>query len=221
MALIRKEARFAVGSRSGPRSTIWKVWVQGNEGYLSSRMFGSELKVSLHSTGECQWSCTDSWVKKHGCRNAQRHITRWLVDKPLQNRSVLAFKVDIPSSEIRSQPPLTDKKKVFWISNFPAQSTVRFIFYITSMSDHDPIDGSSLPHRPLFSLKFRDGRWLVILVDLVSIPKNDIDSARSELAKKISANGLALENDLRACVFMNPNQENQPKGLLELCLIAA
>jgi hypothetical protein len=52
-----QEVRLAVGAPSDLRSTVWKFVVQGNETYILSRMFGEDVKVSLHTSGQCQFSC--------------------------------------------------------------------------------------------------------------------------------------------------------------------
>jgi hypothetical protein len=48
-----REVRLAVGTLTDRRSTVWKFWVHKSEIYILSRMFGSDTKVSLHSTGDC------------------------------------------------------------------------------------------------------------------------------------------------------------------------
>jgi hypothetical protein len=69
-----REARFAVGEPNCRRSTVWKFSVHKNEAYILTRMFGSDAKVSLHVNGQCQWSATETWVKKVGGR---RNVCRW------------------------------------------------------------------------------------------------------------------------------------------------
>lgn len=104
------EARFACGTRTGPRSTIWKAWVHGDEAYLASRMFGSDMKASFHSSGQCQWSATETWVRRQlGVRNAERHVQRWQVIYPAGDEALLVFRVEITVSELRVQVPPRDK----------------------------------------------------------------------------------------------------------------
>jgi hypothetical protein len=63
-----REARFAVGEPNGRSSTVWKFSIHKNEAYILTRMFGSDAKASLHVSGQCQWSATETWVKKVGGR---------------------------------------------------------------------------------------------------------------------------------------------------------
>lgn len=217
----RTEARFAVGSRQGPLSTIWKAWVQGEEAYLATRMFGKYQKVSFHSTGECQWSCTDEWVRQQeGRRNADRHIVRWEMDNPQSGQAALIFKVDIPMSEVRSLPPPTDKKKVFWVAGVPREATVRFVFFIAPPSEHDPAPPNSDAGRHLFSLRFRSGRWMVVFVEVSSLSPTDLSAARRAIIDQHlpSLQGHVLA-DLRSVLFTQPSgQEPGCNGFIEICL---
>jgi hypothetical protein len=102
---VPTEARFATGSRLGPRSTIWKAWVHGDEAYIASRMFGSDMKASFHSSGQCQWSATDTWVRRQkDVRNSERHVKRWQVSYPAGNEALLVLCVEIPGSEWSGSP---------------------------------------------------------------------------------------------------------------------
>jgi hypothetical protein len=147
------EARFASGTRPGPWSTIWKAWVHGDEAYVASRMLGSDMKASFHSSGQCQWSATDTWVRRQtGARNSERHVRRWQVNYPDGSESLLVFRVEIPSSELRVLPPPRDKKRVWWVSGAPAEATTRFLFYVTRSTESDPGASAVTPYGHLFSL---------------------------------------------------------------------
>lgn len=217
----RTEARFAVGSRVGPRSTIWKVWVQGEEAYLATRMFGRYQKVSFHSTGQCQWSCTSDWVVQEEVRrNSDRHIVQWIMPESQNNQATLIFKVDIPMSEVRSIPAPTDRKKVFWIAGAPSEATVRFILFITPVSEYDPAPPDTDMRRHLFSLRFRSGRWVVVLVEVTSLSPTDLTAARLAVISQFLPNssGHALA-ELRSVLFSQPNDhETGCNGFIELCL---
>jgi hypothetical protein len=219
---VRTEARFACGTRSGPRSTIWKAWVHGDEAYISSRMFGSDMKASFHSSGQCQWSATDTWVRRQaGVRNAERHVHRWHVDYPDGNDSLLVFRVQIPASELRALPSPRDRKKVWWVSGIPEGATARFLFYITRPSDVDPGLAAPTSLRYLFSLRLRSARWLVAFVELISLSDADIESARAAVLTEVKSLGLVPSTDHRMCLFSQPPAEGGPHGLLELCLTEA
>jgi hypothetical protein len=217
----RTEARFAVGSRLGQRSTIWKAWVQGEEAYLATRMFGKYQKVSFHATGQCQWSCTDEWVmQQEGRRNSDRHIVRWRMPEPQSDQAALVFKVDIPMSELRSSPPPADKKKVFWVAGAPSEVTVRFVFFIAPTSEHDPAPPDTEARQHLFSLRFRSGRWMVVFVEVSSLSPTDLSAARRAIIDQFLPNSQGhVLAELRSVLFTQPNgQEPGCNGFIELCL---
>jgi hypothetical protein len=214
------EARFALGTRLGPRSTIWKAWVQGDEAYIASRMFGSDLKVSIHSSGECQVSRTDSWVKRQeNFRNAERHVHRWHISAPVDHQAVLVFQVGIPVSELRDQEPPTDKKKVVWVSGIPNGVTVRFLFYVTQTVEVDPGAMGTSQARHLFSLRMRSGRWFVVFVDTISLSASDIDEARCAALDQARAVGILPNRSQRLSLFNQPNSLDGVHGLMELCSV--
>ena len=137
--MIRTEARFAVSTRTGPRSTIWNARGLNEEAYLATRMFGCDLKISLHSSGACHWSATDHWVRSQpSARNADRHIVRWQVTHPHGPESLLLLRVAIPVSEVRVLPHPTDRKKDPRVEGAPPESTVQFLSSLTRRHDREP-----------------------------------------------------------------------------------
>ncbi len=212
----RREARFAVGKRESPRSTIWKAWAQGDEAYILCRATASEAKVSIHSSGICQWSRTDAWVvRTNASRNADRHIVRWQVKPPSGNEAVMVFRVEIPVSEIRPAEPLGDRKKVFWISGAASTGTVRVVFYLTRAAELDPAHERDLPHQHLFSLRLRNGRWLIALMDQIALSQSALRAARQAVREQVSTAGISLSADHVVHLFLKP-EEGAPAGLLEL-----
>lgn len=216
---FRTEVRFALGSRNGQRSAIWKLWTQGDEAYLTSRMFGSDMKVSFHSSGQCQWSCTDSWVQRQEIpKNSDRHVKRWSVEQPKENEALLLFRVEIPASELRSQPPLKDRKKVFWVSGIPSDVTVRFLLCLTRVLEADPAPKNTDNLQHLASLRMRNGRWIVVLIENISLSAADLAAAREATRQQLLAEGITPLPEHRAGLLISPSDPRDAHGLLELCL---
>lgn len=212
-----REFRFAVGSRDGPRSTVWKCWVHGAEAYIAGRLFGTEAKISLYSSGECQWSCTDTWVRRDPSRrNADRHIARWKLTYPQDNNALLAFRVAIPASELRPQPVPPDQKKAFWIGNAPAGSTVEFCFYFTRELDGLPATDSNPELRHVASLRLSDGSWLVTFVWLRSLSAGDIAAARDAAVAQAREAGVQVGAEHRIALFALPTPDTSA-AVLEVC----
>lgn len=216
-----REFRFAVGSKDGPRSTVWKCWVQRDEAYITGRLFGTEAKISLHSSGDCQWSCTDTWVRRDPSRrNADRHIARWQLTYPQDNNAVLAFRVAVPVSELRPEQVQPDQKKAFWIGNAPAGSTVEFCFYFTRECDGSPATVSNPALGHVASLRLHDGRWLVCFVWLRSLSAVDVAAARDAAVTQVRGAGVQVNVEHRIALFALPTA-NTSAAVLEVCATAA
>lgn len=215
-----REFRFAVGGRDGPRSALWKCWVQGNEAYITGQLFGDEAKISLHSTGSCQWSCTDSWVlRAPDRRNADRHIAKWQIVLPHDANAVLAFRVAVPVSELRPIPLAQGQKPAFWIGNVPAGLTVEFCFYFTRRLDASPAFVYQPGLRHLASLRLRDGRGLIIFVRLLSLSAIDMVAARDAAVAQALAAGIPVHPGHRLAMFALPTAETSA-AVLELSATA-
>lgn len=216
-----REFRFAVGWKNGPRSTVWKCWVQGAETYIAGRLFGSEAKISLHSSGDCQWSCTDRWVQSHpDRRNADRHIAKWQLTYPQGNDALLAFRVAVPVSELRPQPRPPSHKKALWVGNAPVGSTVEFCFYFTRALCSPPATDSNSTLRHVASLPLRDGRWLVAFVWLRSLSASDVAAARDAAATQARHAGIDVRAEHRIALFALPTAETSA-AVLEVCATGA
>lgn len=75
--LMSKELRFCVGELGDVHSAAWKVWVRKDDIYLHSTGMGSDLKVSIHASGQCQLSGTSAFVLAAGIPNRVRHGAVW------------------------------------------------------------------------------------------------------------------------------------------------
>lgn len=200
---------------------MWKCWVQGDEVYLTGHLFGAEAKVSLHSSGLCQWSLTDSWVKKDvSRRNADRHIARWNMAFAQGSTAVLAFRVAIPVSELRSWPLPKGQKKAYWIGGAPTGSTVEFCFYITPILNGQPKVNTNPALRHLASLPLRNGRWLVCFVWLRSLSAADIADLRDAALTQATEAGVQVRPEHRIAFFASASKENSA-AVMEVCASAA
>ena len=216
-----QEERLAVGTPDGRRSTVWKFIARKNDVYIHTRMFGSEAKVSLHGTGDCQWSCTDDWVKKvPGRKNADRHMVRWHLARPDGGVAQHVFRIRIPETELRKANAEEKLAKVHWLPAPSKGQTVSLECYITPSSDRDPALTAPLPHLHLFSLPLSDRRWFVVLHQLLPLDKERIEGRRAQMQIEMQAAGFAPEPNHRACVFTVAD-DGDARGLIELCLVQA
>jgi hypothetical protein len=112
-----REVWCAVGTPTGLRSTVWKIWTHAGSAYLQSRMMGNSTKVSLHPSGEAQFSMTSTWygVNRPNQTNQGRHFQRWQWHRPTDGSAEHVFTLSIPASELRVIPTTQDLAKVRWL----------------------------------------------------------------------------------------------------------
>ena len=213
----QREFRLAIGTPTGRRSTVWKFSVRKSDIYIFSRMFGSDTKVSLHSTGDCQWSATDTWVMKvPGRRNAERHIVKWFMRRPTGASALHVFRVVIPETELRVIDITEDLSAVVWLPAPPRGRMVSIECYITPMSQSDPALLSKLPHPHLFSLPLADGRWFIVLHQVLPDGK-DLESLRNQINARAREAGIEPKPEHRASAFTISDASE--RGLIELCTV--
>jgi hypothetical protein len=194
---MKKSCRFAAGERNGDKSSIWTVSVNKSDIYVCSRLFGSEFKLSLHESGDAQWSYTSDFVAREiGMHNKDRHFIKWNFKRPNDNIVINIFRIQIPHTELRNLPCPTNKK-IKWVSGITL-GTYQFDLCLTRPSDTNPCEGrKDLPHQVLDCLQLSDKRWLVIFSQAVGLTPSDLENARStviELNKDIinKADWIAL-----------------------------
>lgn len=215
-----REVRIAVGSPTGRRSTVWKFSVHKNEIYILSRMFGSDAKVSLHSSGECQWSATGAWVKKvPGRRNAERHIAKWVMPRPSGTTALHVFQVRIPETELRIIDLAENLHSVEWLPIPPKGHSVSLECYITPASQNDPALLANLPCSHLFSLSLADSRWFTVLHHNPPLDGKDLEPLRNQMNAQAMTVGIQPKPEHRGSAFTV--SESTARGLIELCTCGA
>jgi hypothetical protein len=210
------EVRFVVGSPSGRRSSAWKFIVRGSDVYILTRMFGSEAKVSLHASGQCQWSRSDKWVTQApGRRNADRHIVKWSMPRQIAREAVIIFQIRIPETELRILATEEDLLSVQWLSPPPPGTTTSLECYITPVSKADPTLANTTPHPCILSLPMADGRWFVVLHYVAPMNGRELAGEREKMVRQMRAAGVRPGPQHRGGAFtIGPMLTH---GFIELC----
>lgn len=108
--------RFGLGSAEGQYSTVWRVWVQGNEIYMTSRIVSRWMRLSLHSSGIWRWAfIEDSATAREMKRDrAQR---KWLQPSQFIPGWVAGPSVMFPWAPVEGwgADPVETDKPVSWL----------------------------------------------------------------------------------------------------------
>lgn len=125
--ITKSPIRFAVGTPDGISSNSWRVWVRGEDIYVSCRDNFKELKISLHASGVWRVAFTEQAFSSNPdlfSVNGDRVLQRYNPDLTERNRAVIGFQIVIlntglylnkehrkkwPNSIVFIEPPLSDK----------------------------------------------------------------------------------------------------------------
>ncbi len=191
---MKSLCRFAAGERTGLKSSVWTVVVKKNDIYLFTKLFGGDFKLSLHESGDAQWSYTSEYVSRQNeMKNQDRHLMKWKYSRPENDLALNIFRIQIPHSELRDSSKYSSTKKVKWTSGITL-GTYQFDFCITKPSENNPCEGrSDLPHQVLESLQLADKRWLVIFIQATGLAPVDLDNAKNSVIFEMKEKGINME----------------------------
>lgn len=171
----KNEIRFAAGTETGLRSTVWKLEESKGNIYLKSRMMGGDTKISLHKSGSCQFSFTKEWVQENiGIRikkNADRHFSQWTRPVPIESESHLTFRLVIPGTELRIIPYEKKLEKVLWLPLDREDDLMVVDLYYTSCFNDRP-DFS--PYEPFIAWQLSDSSWFAGISHIEKITTEEL-----------------------------------------------
>lgn len=112
----RKEVRFGLGSAEGQYSMVWRVWVQGNEIYMTSRVVGRWMRLSLHSSGIWRWAFIEGSATAREMKG-DRAQRKWLQPSPFIPGWVAGPSVMFPWAPVEgwTADPVETDKPVSWL----------------------------------------------------------------------------------------------------------
>lgn len=194
------EYRIAVGSPTGRRSTTWKFFVKKNDVYIVSGMFENNCKISLHESGDCQFSGNGTWVTAEpGRRNADRHFIKWHLPRPTGNASTHILRVCMSGEDLVAFTAGEDPNSIHWLPSPAPGNAVSIDCYMTKPSELDPTTGVSLPSTRLFALQLADLRWFVALHGQMPSDEVYLQKIRLQILAEAEARGVAMAPTYRTC----------------------
>lgn len=101
----RDVVRFGVGSPTGLRSSIWRLWIEPAKGdiYIAARPIGDEFKASLHQSGKWRVAYTEKHVAGESPvidPSRDRAVKKWSRPPEFFPGLTHAFAIIIPCSEV-------------------------------------------------------------------------------------------------------------------------
>lgn len=141
----------AVGSPDNLRSSIWRLWVQGDEVYFGAIQLLPSLKVSLHKSGN--WHI--AWHKSLSVSAKDRIVCQWRRPPPNSDKMLPGINVIVdpyfPLEPFKNKAILDSEIKWLPLALFGKMLTLKVIF-ATKGADFDssrvPIDVRILARIP-------------------------------------------------------------------------
>ena len=189
IARNRNKVRIAVGSCSGPRSTVWELFSTGSDFYALSRMMGRSCKVSFHSSGHCQWATSNN---RDSPSSLQAFARSWSIERPRTPEALPVFRIIVPESELHA---IGEEEDLSEVRFFPAPNenhALYFEIYLTGPMLGDEVELHA-PHDIVDAFKLRDDRCVVVLWRHQAIGPNDSEQL---LRLKRSMRGDPLNQSL-------------------------
>jgi hypothetical protein len=125
-----KGLRFAVGHPTGPRSSVWRVWMnhRRDDVYIAARGLASQLKVSLHPDF-WYYGFTSHYVRGPSSlvpTGTDRKISHWERPSEFAPGWTRAFTIVVPASELVEPRSGYSGKEVIWIAPPELDGAIHF-----------------------------------------------------------------------------------------------
>jgi hypothetical protein len=117
---MRGGVRWAVGSPSGARASVWRVWARRDEVYIAARGAASDMKISLHSSGRWRSAFTERHLQRPKPLippGADRAFEKWIRPAEFAPGWTRGFSIIVPTSEVVPCDVVIDSPdEVLWIA---------------------------------------------------------------------------------------------------------
>ena len=211
--------RLCVGTPVSPLSTVWKIYVRGDDIYIFSSGLGSDIKTSIHASGSAHWSVSAEWFLRRGLefRNQDRHVVCWDRCNPEPTKAAHIFRIILPATELRPHIAPAKAERITWLAEPPASTAWEIEIYLTPPRPNVP-NTSASPYRQLALLKTQSGNWVAVLAHQEEVTP---EKRRTLLAARRNSRRLVAQSSLKpgkfpAIGFLQ--SAANPPGLIELVL---
>jgi hypothetical protein len=201
MGKKKNAIRFAVGTSSGPRSAIWRVWTEpDNSIYIAERYTAGRLKASLHPRGSWRIAFgTPEEAQRLTGTDADRAFDKFGPSQELATGVRRVFTVLIPWLSV-AQPRhgKTTKGAVHWLPPLGDSQVEEVIMFLTGPNIAISTEGAKV----VGQLGLRNGStvWVVNHRRVATSEEGDAwTRARAELSETEQARrGATPDADMRA-----------------------
>lgn len=231
MAREENTIRFAVGTADGPRSSIWRVWVESDGSiYVGERYTAGRLKASLHPSGSWRIAFTDSSEAQRlmgGADDTDRAFDKFGPSREMALGVRRAFTVVIPWLSV-TQPRhgKVTEGEVHWLPALPVNHLEEVIVFLTDSAATARIatwpGASNMGAKFLGRLGIQNGStvWVVswrraaLPEEIAKWTKAQVELSQKEEARK----GARPDADMRADLIGTRNDDDS-RFFVDLLLV--
>lgn len=164
--------KVAVGTPSGVSSTVWTISPHKDDIYFWTWNSGGQTKVSLHASGNCQWSGTEKWVKENrhpDFRNQDRHLEKWKQPEPDSNGLKVLCRLLFPATDLsifNKDEKIRSDQETIWLPT-PSRGQATRVDCLLSPPGARPRESPSTPGEVLRNFHL-PGRGRLVVTAKVS-----------------------------------------------------
>jgi hypothetical protein len=168
--------RFGVKNTAGECSSIWRVWIDKNDGFLVNSRLANQYKATFHESGLCYVGLTKELRKtlvSDPTRNGQsRFFHKWERETGIrQNQFIHLLDLWFPSSHLDLAVE-TDRhgKEVIWIEAPASERLVSVGIFIANIADPKNISSCDTDGGLLCCHQFMNGNRFILLYRYIDEP---------------------------------------------------
>lgn len=169
--------RLAVGHPGAIHSSIWRIWVQGDEIYVAAREYINFIKFSLHSSGIYRFASVKErdLEKPLSSDSDPRVMGRWTRPKPFKKGWTQCMDIYVPSVKVIKR--FSVKKfsgfnvNVKWIPKPKILHKIQVTFLLAENESQDIMSILKDDDTVLGSLVLRNSKklWVVSHIEIMGI----------------------------------------------------
>jgi hypothetical protein len=180
--------RFGVKNSNGECSSIWRVWTNKNDGFLTTGRLGGQYKASFHESGHCYVGLTSELSKTLSgppWNSQSRSFQKWVRKKEIEkNQRIQLIDLWFPTSllDLAVEEDLHHNKELNWIGA-PAKATIVSIgIFIANIENPLSIRLNDTSAGLLWSRSFENNYKFFLLYRYIDEPPGLLDSFSSYIA---------------------------------------
>lgn len=154
-----KEINFAIKDKSGYVSSVWKLFISGDEFYMLQRgSLSTKVKFSFHKSGACRWAQIDP--QKNGIERGMMEWHRPQLHGISENDVIPILALGFPSNHLTNVKD-GNYKKVIWLPSASiGKATLVQVFITKNKKEEVKVFQGPISLNHIYSESLRSGGFV-------------------------------------------------------------